>query len=118
MVIRVEGGSWMHDYSTQKRQVEKREGNYYIPGTRISLDSIIYAFRDGCSPESIREDFEGLTLAQVYDAIAFYLNHRANIDAYLQERKEQWSELERRGTPISANLRARFELARRQTIKR
>jgi len=46
--------------------IEQREGVYYVPGTRISLDSIVYAFREGCSPETIREDFEGLTLARVY----------------------------------------------------
>jgi len=45
------------------QHVEQREGVCYIPGTRISLDSIVYAFREGCSPETIREDFEGLALA-------------------------------------------------------
>lgn len=71
--------------------VEQREGVYYLPGTRVSLDSIVYAFREGCSPESIREDFEGLTLAGVYGAIAFYLDHQADIDAYLAQRKERWA---------------------------
>ena len=50
--------------------IEQREGVYYVPGTRISLDSIVYAFREGCSRETICEDFEGLTLAHVYGAIA------------------------------------------------
>jgi uncharacterized protein (DUF433 family) len=51
--------------------IEERQRVYYIPGTRISLDSVVYAFREGCSPETIREDFAGLTLANVYGAIAF-----------------------------------------------
>jgi uncharacterized protein (DUF433 family) len=93
--------------------VEQREGVYYVPGTRISLDSIVYAFREGCSPENIREDFEGLTLAHVYGAIAFYLDRQTDIDAYLLQRKEQWAELERQGTPASPNLQARIERARR-----
>jgi uncharacterized protein (DUF433 family) len=93
--------------------IEQRDGVYYMTGTRISLDSIVYAFREGCSPETIREDFEGLTLARVYGAIAFYLDHRADIDAYLLQRKEQWAELERRGTPASPDLQARLERARR-----
>jgi uncharacterized protein (DUF433 family) len=54
--------------------IEQREGVYYVSGTRIRLDSIVYAFREGCSPECIREDFGGLTLAHVYGAIAFYLD--------------------------------------------
>jgi uncharacterized protein (DUF433 family) len=45
--------------------IEQRDGVYYVPGTRISLDSIVYAFREGGSPETIRADFEGLTLAHV-----------------------------------------------------
>ena len=93
--------------------IEQREGVYYVPGTRISLDSIVYAFREGCSAETIREDFEGLTLAQVYGAIAFYLDHQADIDAYLMQRKEQWADLERQGTPASPDLHARIERARR-----
>src|SRR5437016_11651871 len=93
--------------------VEQREGVYYVRGTRVSLDSIVYAFREECSPETIREDFEGLTLAHVYGAIAFYLDHQADIEAYLLQRKEQWDELERQGTPASPDLHARLERARR-----
>jgi uncharacterized protein (DUF433 family) len=93
--------------------IEERGGVYYIPGTRISLDSIVYAFREGCSPETIREDFEGLSLAHVYGAIAFYLDHQPEIDAYLSQRKQQWTELERQGTPVSPDLQTRLERARR-----
>ena len=93
--------------------IEQREGVYYIPGTRISLDSIVDTFREGCSPEAIREDFEGLTLAHVYGAIAFYLDHQADIEGYLLQRKEQWAELERKGTPASPDLHARLDRARR-----
>jgi uncharacterized protein (DUF433 family) len=93
--------------------VEERDGVYYVPGTRISLDSVVYAFREGCSPETIREDFAGLTLAHVYGAIAFYLDRQTEIDAYLLRRSEQWAELERQGTPASPDLLARLEGARR-----
>jgi len=92
--------------------IEQREGVYYVQGTRISLDSIVYAFREGCSPETIREDFDGLSLAHVYAAIAFYLDHQADIDNYLRERKEYWAALERQGTPASPELLARLERAR------
>lgn len=96
--------------------VEQREGVYYVPGTRISLDSILYAFREGCSPESIREDFEGLTLPDVYGALAFYLDHQGDIDDYLSWRKDQWAQLEREGTPPSPDLQARLERTRRSTL--
>ncbi len=87
--------------------IEDRDGVYSIRATRISLDSIVYAFREGCSPESIREDFEGLTLAQVYGAIGFCLDHQAQVEAYLARRKEEWDELERHGSPPSVDLQAR-----------
>src|SRR5579864_1391604 len=96
--------------------IEQREGVYYVPGTRISLDSIVYAFREGCSPESIREDFEGLTLPDVYGAIAFYLDHQVDIDDYLSRRKDQWAELEREGAPPNPGLQARLERARRSSV--
>jgi hypothetical protein len=65
----------------------------------------------GCSPETICEDFQGLTLAHVYRA--FYLNHQTDVDAYLSQLKEQWAELGRRGPPGSPELLARLERARR-----
>jgi len=87
-------------------------GRVLYPGTRISLDSIVYAFREGCSPESIRDDFEGLTLAHVYGAIAFYRDLQADIDAYLVQRRAQWAEFESQGNPASPELKARLERAR------
>lgn len=95
-----------------REYIENRDGVYYVPDTRISLDSIVYAFRQGSSPESIREDFEGLSLARVYGAIAFYLDHQAEVDAYLAGHKQQWAELERHGTPPSPDLQARLDRAR------
>ncbi|QSJ17960.1 DUF433 domain-containing protein [Nostoc sp. UHCC 0702] len=68
---------------TAKSYVEYRQDAYWIAGTRISLDSIVYAFQKGLSPESIVNSFPLLTLEQVYGAIAFYLANRADIDAYL-----------------------------------
>src|SRR5439155_26070425 len=56
--------------------VVKRNGAYRINGSRVSLDSVVYAFRDGQSPESIQISFPALTLEQIYGTIAFYLRHR------------------------------------------
>jgi uncharacterized protein (DUF433 family) len=66
-----------------KSYVEYRNESYWVEGTRISLDSVVYGFRQGLSPESIAQSFPLLTLEQVYGAIAFYLANRAEIDAYL-----------------------------------
>ena len=71
-----------------KSYVEDRNDTYWIEGTRISLDSVVYAFRSGLAPESIVQSFPLLTLEQVYGAIAFYLANRAAIDAYLVAEEE------------------------------
>ena len=63
--------------------IEERNGGYYIAGTRISLDSVAYSFERGSSPEAIQQSFPLLKLAQIYGAIAFYLDHQAEVRHYL-----------------------------------
>jgi len=36
-----------------REYIEQRNGGYYVAGTRISLDSVVYAFNRGESPEQI-----------------------------------------------------------------
>jgi uncharacterized protein (DUF433 family) len=69
----------------EKSYIEQREGVYRVGNTRVSLDSIVYAFLEGHTAESIQQSFPLLTLEQVYGAITYYLAHREAIDAYLQE---------------------------------
>ncbi len=61
--------------------IEQRNGGFYVAGTRVSLDSIVYSFKAGDSPETIRQNFSSLTLEQVYGAIAFYLAHEKAVDS-------------------------------------
>ena len=74
----------------KKEYVEKRGGGYYVAGTRVSLDSIVYSFRDGASPESIRYNFSVLTLEEVYGAIAYYLHNQKKIDKYLIDSEREF----------------------------
>src|SRR6266849_5476691 len=69
--------------------IEQRDGGYYVAGTRVSLDSLVYAFRGGESPETIQQQFLSLSLEQVYGAIAFYLGHQAEVDTNIREGEEQ-----------------------------
>ncbi|HEY7126825.1 MAG TPA: DUF433 domain-containing protein [Ktedonobacterales bacterium] len=69
--------------------IEMREGVYRIRGSRVSLDSIVIFWHQGETPEELQEDFPTLTLAQVYGAIAYYLDHKEQIDQYLAENKAQ-----------------------------
>jgi uncharacterized protein (DUF433 family) len=76
-----------------KEYVSQQEGAYRVAGTRVSLDSIVYAFQRGQTPESIAQSFPVLNLEQVYGAITFYLAHRAEVDAYLRENELEWERL-------------------------
>lgn len=69
----------------EKAYVEQRNGGYYFVGSRVSLESVILAFLDGLSPETIvTECFPTLTLEQVYGAITYYLANREGVNHYLE----------------------------------
>jgi uncharacterized protein (DUF433 family) len=75
-----------------KEYVELKEGAYRVAGTRVSLDSVVYEFQSGASPECIRQSYPALTLEQVYGAIAYYLANQDAIDQYLSEKYPEWYE--------------------------
>jgi uncharacterized protein (DUF433 family) len=94
--------------------IEQRNGGFYVAGTRVSLDSIVYSFKAGDSPETIRQNFSSLSLEQVYGAIAFYLAHEQEVDANIREGEE---EIQRTLPPLSESrpeLYARLESARHE----
>jgi len=95
-----------------KEYVEERDRNYYVAGTRVSLDSIVQAFRRGESPETICQNFELLNLEEVYGAIAYYLANQTEVDAYLIRQDEKWAEGRRNAEPLPTNLRERLMRAR------
>jgi uncharacterized protein (DUF433 family) len=83
--------------------VEQRDGGYWIRKTRISLDSIVYAFKRGAAPESIKRSFPLLTLEEIYGAITFYLSHEQEIDSYLSQAE---TELDAESEARNAQARA------------
>jgi len=96
--------------------VRTPQGSWRIAGTRISLDSVVYSFSEGATPEEICQDFPGLSLAQVYAAVAYYLNNRDEVDRYLQEAEQSAEELrqhlENRHRDFIRDLRQRLIVAR------
>jgi uncharacterized protein (DUF433 family) len=77
-----------------KQYIEQRDQGYWIEGTRISLESVVYSFLDGESPESIAQNFPLLSLEKVYGAITFYLANREMIDIYLDESEAEFQQLQ------------------------
>lgn len=66
-----------------------------IGTSRVTLDSVIYAFRGGATPETIVEKYPTLSLTDVYLVTGYYLHNRAEVDNYLRE-QEAASENRRR----------------------
>lgn len=68
--------------------VARTESGYYVAKTRVSLDSIVYAFLEGQTAEAIAQAFPVLTLEQVYGAVTYYLAHREQVDEYLGAQRD------------------------------
>jgi len=90
--------------------IEQREGGYYVARTRVSLDSLVYSFRSGESPETIQQQFPSLSLEQVYGAIAFYLGRQAEVDANIHEGEER---IQRLIPPLSQRKPEAFQRLQR-----
>ena len=62
-----------------------KEGVIRVGGTRVTLDSVINAFKNGSTCEEIVFQFPVLKLADVYSVISYYLNNQDRVEAYLEE---------------------------------
>ena len=103
----------MEDY------VERREGGYYIAGTRISLDSVVHPFKNGASPESILRSFPMAgSLEKIYGAITFYLANREAVEAFLVEQERLSRELTANQSPLSGSLSTKLNRANEVTVPR
>jgi len=98
--------------------VEERDGGYWILGTRVSLDSIVYSFLEGHSPESIVQSFPVLTLEQVYGAITYYLGNRSEIDAYLERSRQEYEAARRAEREADPAFYRKLAEARKQLLVR
>lgn len=98
-----------------KQYVEQVDGAYRVAGSRVSLDSVVYSFLSGQSPESIAESFPTLTLEQIYGAITFYLANKIEVDAYLREGDERFESLRQAARARSPLLFKKLDEARQLT---
>ena len=98
-----------------KVYVEKVGDAYKVAGSRVSLDSVVYTFLGGQSPEGIADSFPTLSLEQVYGAITFYLSNRDEIDAYLKQGEEEFEALRHASREANPQLYKKLEEARQQS---
>lgn len=75
--------------------VTSADGVIRVGATRVTLDTVVAAFREGATAEEIAQQYPTLRLADVYSVIAYYLRHRTTVDTYIAGRSRV-SEEERR----------------------
>ncbi len=84
--------------------------------TRVMLDSVVAAFQQGHSPETIQQQYPSLTLEEVYGAITQYLANRDEVDEYLARQGEIWRQWRERAaeqaSPVVQRLRTQAAEAR------
>jgi uncharacterized protein (DUF433 family) len=95
--------------------IEQRDGGYFIAATRISLDSVVYAFLRGESPEGIAASFSAIDLEQIFGALAFYMANRETVDRYLREGQKEFEALREQARRDNPALYAKLAEARRRT---
>ena len=67
-----------------------------VGGTRITLETVVSAFRQGATAEQIALDYPVLELADVYAVIQYYLRQREQVDEYLAERRAAGDAVQRK----------------------
>jgi uncharacterized protein (DUF433 family) len=95
----------------EKQYVQVDEhGVWRVGNTRVMLDSVVAAFEQGHSPETIQQQFSDLSLEEVYGATTYYLAHHEEVQAYLQRQEALWktlqAEAEAQSNSVVKRLRA------------
>lgn len=57
--------------------------------TRVTLDQVVHAFRDGVTPEEIAMRYDTLDLGDVYSTVAYYLHHPESVNEISNDRQRQ-----------------------------
>ena len=76
-----------------------KHGVLHIAGTRVTLDCVVGMFDAGASAEQIADEYDSLTLDQVYGVIFYYLRHKDQVKAHLAK-EEQESEVSSKVSPV------------------
>lgn len=65
-------------------------GEPVIKGTRFPVRSVVHrVIYEGETPEELRRQFPRLSLAGIYDALSYYYDHKREVDAFLQQQREE-----------------------------
>ena len=68
--------------------VEGADGVMRVRGTRVTVDTVFAAFREGATPEQIVQQYPSIPLADVYQVIGYCLRHSSELEAYFAGREK------------------------------
>jgi uncharacterized protein (DUF433 family) len=91
------------------------DGVVRVGRTRVTLDTVVAAFHEGATAETIAEQYPSLQLADIYATIGYYLRHRTDVDAYLRGREEHAAQVRQENESLFNPNGVRGRLIARQT---
>ncbi|MCY4428844.1 MAG: DUF433 domain-containing protein [Rhodospirillales bacterium] len=68
--------------------VDPDTGRVKVAGSRIAIDTVVYAHREGQTPGDIVRNYPALLLRDVEAVISYYLRHKQDVDSYLHTWEE------------------------------
>lgn len=78
------------------------EGTFRVGGTRVTLETIVTAFKEGATAEEIAYQYPSVKLADIYAVISYYLRQQPEVDTYLEQVALEANELRKQ-------MEARFD---------
>lgn len=88
-------------------------GVYRVCESRVMLDSIVAAFDQGHSPETIQQQYPALSLEAVYGSIAYYLANNAEVQEYMRRQEAEWAKARARSETRPSTVVERMRALRR-----
>ena len=85
--------------------------------TRVTLDTLIGAYEDGSTAEEIVLQYPSVLLADVHTAIAYYLTHKVEVQAYLRQRQNEAVQIRREVEQLCDQRGIRERLLARQASR-
>jgi uncharacterized protein (DUF433 family) len=69
----------------------REDGSIRVKNAGLSLESVVYAYKNGECPEEIFDSFpsDEYTVADIYLVIAYYLQNREKIEKHLARREKE-----------------------------
>ncbi len=97
--------------------IERRQEGFYLIGSRVPIDAVVWQYRNGEVPETIQANYPTLTLEQVEGAISYYLDHKDEVEQVIAENRRA-EEAYIAANPTPPDIVEKFERMRRQMLAR